>query len=132
MGRESREVWEKRVARWRDSGLSAREFAAEVGINAGTLGWWSSRLRQGEEGEVASGPRRRRRGRGERAAPAATTTAPVKWLEVVGVDGQSAQGQSAAAPTPVFELVVAGRTIRVPVGFDADSLRRLISVVETR
>jgi hypothetical protein len=31
MGRESREVWEKRLARWRESGLSAREFAAEVG-----------------------------------------------------------------------------------------------------
>jgi hypothetical protein len=132
MGRESREVWEKRVARWRDSGLSAREFAAEVGVNAGTLGWWSSRLRRGEPAEAPTGRRRSRRDRAEPAASAASTTAPVKWLEVVGEEEQFAERGSAAAPMPVFELVVAGRTIRVPVGFDADSLRRLITVVETR
>jgi transposase len=132
MGRESREVWEKRVARWRESGLSAREFAAEVGIKAGTLGWWSSRLRQGEPGEAATGPHRRLKERTERTAPAAATTPPVKWVEVVGVEGHTAQRDGAAAPMPVFELLVAGRTIRVPAGFDADSLRRLIAVVEAR
>jgi hypothetical protein len=131
MGRESREVWEKRVARWRESGLSAREFAAEVGINAGTLGWWSSRIRQGEPGEAATGPHRRRKERTERTAPAAATTPPVKWVEVVRVEGHTVR-DGAAAPIPVFELVVAGRTIRVPTGFDADSLRRLIAVVESR
>jgi hypothetical protein len=56
----------------------------------------------------------------------------VKWLEVVGVDEQPAERDGAAPPPPVFELVVAGRTIRVPAGFDADSLRRLIAVVEAR
>ena len=55
----------------------------------------------------------------------------MKWLEVVGVDGQSAQRDSASEPPPAFELVVAGRTIRVPAGFDADSLRRLLAVVES-
>jgi hypothetical protein len=33
----SRAEWQKRVERWRDSGLSAEQFAAELGINAGTL-----------------------------------------------------------------------------------------------
>ncbi len=132
MGRESREIWEKRVARWRDSGLSAREFAAEVGVNAGTLGWWSSRLRRSEPVEVPTGQRRTRSGRAEPAASAPSPVASVKWLEVIGEEGQSAERGRAAAPMPVFELIVAGRTIRVPGGFGAESLRRLIAVVEAR
>ena len=132
MGRESREVWEKRVARWRDSGLSAREFAAEVGVNAGTLGWWSSRLRQDEPGKAAPAPRRRGRVDRDGAARAAAPPPSVKWVEVVGVDGSSGMQERAAASSPVFEVVVAGRTIRVPSDFDADSLRRLIAVLEAR
>lgn len=35
--RVEREEWAKRVERWRDSGLKAAEFAAELGINPRTL-----------------------------------------------------------------------------------------------
>jgi hypothetical protein len=44
MARESRETWSKRVERWIASGLTAKEFAAEVGVNAGTLMHWKYRL----------------------------------------------------------------------------------------
>jgi hypothetical protein len=44
--RASRDEWAKRVERWRDSGLSAEQFAAELGINAGTLKFWKYRLGQ--------------------------------------------------------------------------------------
>jgi hypothetical protein len=44
MARESRETWAKRVERWRDSGLTAAEFAAEVGVNPRTLSYWKWRL----------------------------------------------------------------------------------------
>jgi hypothetical protein len=37
MDRESRETWAKRVERWRDSGLTAKEYAAELGINVRSL-----------------------------------------------------------------------------------------------
>ena len=40
----NQEQWRKRVQRWKDSGLTAREFAAEVGLNFHTLRYWSSRL----------------------------------------------------------------------------------------
>ena len=36
----SRAEWQKRIERWNDSGLSAGQFAAELGINAGTLRHW--------------------------------------------------------------------------------------------
>ena len=44
MDRTSREERAKRVERWRDSGLTAAEFAAELGINAHSLSWWKWRL----------------------------------------------------------------------------------------
>jgi hypothetical protein len=42
--RTSRGEWQKRIERWRDSGLTAEQFAAELGINAGTLRFWKYRL----------------------------------------------------------------------------------------
>ena len=47
MARESREEWAKRAERWRDSGLRAAEFAAEVGVNPWTLSSESSARRTG-------------------------------------------------------------------------------------
>lgn len=44
MARDGREVWAKRVERWRESGLTAKEYAAEVGLNPNTLTHWGSRL----------------------------------------------------------------------------------------
>jgi hypothetical protein len=34
MARERRDVWEKRVERWRESGLTAQEYAAEIGVES--------------------------------------------------------------------------------------------------
>jgi hypothetical protein len=42
--RASREEWAKRVKRWRESGLSAEQYASELGINAGTLKFWKYQL----------------------------------------------------------------------------------------
>jgi hypothetical protein len=44
MDRTSREEWAKRVERWGDSGLTAKEYAAELGIKAHTRSWWKWRL----------------------------------------------------------------------------------------
>lgn len=105
MPRDTREVWAKRVERWVDSGLSAREFAAETGVNANTLAHWRWRL-----GAEASRP------------PAKAAPSPVRFVEL------------AAAPdvgAPAFELVLAGgRTVRVPPRFDGAELARLVQVLE--
>lgn len=42
--RRTKAWWERTVARWRRSGQRAEEFAASVGVRAGTLQWWSWRL----------------------------------------------------------------------------------------
>lgn len=40
----TRSVWEKRVKRWKRSGLSAAEFADRHGYRPGQLYWWSWKL----------------------------------------------------------------------------------------
>jgi transposase len=46
MERANREVWAKRVERWQDSGLTAKEFAAELDVSANSLTFWRWKLRQ--------------------------------------------------------------------------------------
>jgi hypothetical protein len=54
MAREKRQVWIKRVERWRETGLTAREFAAEVGIDPMALSRWSWRLRAEQRAPIRS------------------------------------------------------------------------------
>jgi hypothetical protein len=100
--------WAKRVARLERSGVSIRTFAAREGLKAGSLSYWKWRLSQ--------------RGR---ARPAAV--APLRFVELTGRQSPSA----APAPAPGFEVVLStGRKVRVPGGFDAGELGRLVAVLE--
>lgn len=102
--RSSRAEWEKRVERWKDSGLSAEQFAAEIGVNAGTLRQWKYSLAA--------------KGRPVRAAGS-------NFVEVKPV--AAVEGRTSAA---TFELEVRHRRLRIPPQFDADALCRLIAVLE--
>lgn len=117
-GRVDRQEWAKRVERWRDSGLTAAEFAAELGINARTLVYWKWRL--GKEREPVVGPSSGAR-RGSRAATKSQPSSVAdSFVEV----------QVAGADTG-FELELSrGRRLRVPASFDASGLRRLLDVLE--
>jgi hypothetical protein len=44
MARGSSEVWAKRVARWKASGLRAKEFARREKLNEVSLKWWKWKL----------------------------------------------------------------------------------------
>lgn len=94
-----------------DSGLTAREFAAEVGVNANTLAGWKWRLSRGGE-----------RRRDSSTAPAVKIPA-MKFVEVT----------TAAVPTApsMFEVVLrSGLMVRVPARFDAGELARLVVALE--
>lgn len=122
MTREGRAVWAKRVERWRDSGLTLKEFAAEIGVNANTLAGWRWRL--GSEG-------------GRPRSVAVAQRGPA-FLEIVrpGEAGASEPVAKAAGLTreaePLELVLRSGHRIRVPAGFDGASLRRLVDVLETR
>lgn len=109
--RTSSDEWRKRVERWRESGLTAEQFAVEVGINAGTLRFWQYKLRKLARGESKS----------RTPKSASATAAP--FVEV-----------RAASPINAgFELELAGgRRLRVPTSFDADALQRLLGVLEQK
>jgi len=115
---ESREVWVRRVERWRESGLSIREFAARHGLKVGTLSHWSWRLRSEQARDPATpGPQPSPRSNG-----VPSSLAPLSFIEV-----------QAALTEERFELELTdGRRLRIPTGFEATALQRLLGVLEVR
>ena len=116
-----REAWAKRVARWKDSGLSARAFAAEVGLNPRSLSWWRWHLAK-DQAPAAAVRRRRRRS----TTPVATMARPPASSPITFVE--------MPAPLASDGLEVVVRTVRVFVrpGFDDTTLSRLLDVLERR
>jgi len=112
----TRELWAKRVERWKDSGLTAKEFSSEAGINAHSLSWWSWRLR--------SGPKRRAPGR--RSAPmtiaAKSTMSPLTFVEMT----------TALRGDALEVVLLSGVRICVRPEFDTATLTRLLDVLEAR
>lgn len=111
------------MERWRDSGLTCAEFAAEIGVNPRTLTYWKWALGKGARGEKrkirVSGTPRPHAVRVATGAVAAQAVLP----EFVEVHATSRDAR--------FELELgAGRRLRVPANFDASELRRLIAAVE--
>jgi hypothetical protein len=102
MGREARATWAKRVERWAASGLTAAEFAEEIGVNARTLTYWKWKL----------------------GRPAASVES--RRLEFVEV----APPAERRPATDALEVVLGGGVvIRVPARFDADALRRVVATL---
>lgn len=108
MIRASRDEWAKRVQQWKESGLEAAAFAESEKLNANTLRWWSSRLRR---------------------KPVAVRRPA--FVEVVAP--RPASPRAPSAKPVALELVIRhGVRVVVPVGFDENTLRRLLRVVEVR
>jgi hypothetical protein len=118
MERTSRDTWAERVERWKDSGLTAKEYAAGLGISAGSLSWWKWRL----SSEAAS-PKPGRPGRRSAKSGTRVGTSPVTFVEVT---------THAAAAEPLEIMLPSSVRIRVPSSFDAAALGRLLDVLEQR
>ena len=114
MARANRETWSRRVEQWVQSGLTAKQFAAQTGVNPNTLAHWKWRLGKAEA--VAFGVAR---------APA--------FVEVTGVAPVAAPAISAGRCSEGFELVLRDDLrVRVPAQFDPSALRRLLTALEDR
>lgn len=132
MERETRAIWAKRIERWKDSGLTSKQFAAELGISPRSLLWWRWRIASDAAATAAVAPTddtkteavplapelsampKRRRGRKPKAKDGSIT-----FIEV-------------AQPTrnTSLEVVLGARAIRVPIGFDAPTFERLLAILE--
>ena len=114
MTRETQELWSKRIQRWKDSGLTAREFAQELGINPHTLAYWRWRLK---------------------ARPDNPPKTPLKRVPVqagfveVTVPAPSPQDKESEPPEPLELLLSGGLRLRIPVRFDETALRRVVATL---
>jgi hypothetical protein len=110
MGRASREVWIKRIERWRESGLGAKEFAQQAGVEVDRLRHWKWRLAKENRATNA-------------ASADSTPSSPFPFVEMTPTPAKDRDD-------PIIEVVApSGFCIRVPVRFDADTLRRVLAVV---
>lgn len=114
--RVSRDEWAKRVERWRDSGLTTAEFAAELGINPHSLTYWAWTLKREAGGEKRIWPEKSRK-------QAVARKAAVSSASFVEVKRHTPRAQ--------FELEIRGRRLHIPDSFDAQQLRSLLAILET-
>lgn len=126
MARATEKEWAQRLARWRRSGLTAKEFATQEGLKASTLAYWRWRLKRAEPAHkgkscaattTSAEPRVRRQrgevGRRDRAA------------DFVGFELVTAS----AAGADVEVVVDGALRVRVASGFDEATLRRVLGVL---
>lgn len=113
----------KWVERWKDSGLTAKEFAAEAGLKASALYYWhwclSAAARKdsdgGDESAEQSVESRRRRS----AKPVKRSARPSPRFVELPV------AAVASAPA-MLELLLGDVRVRVPSGFDEATLTRVV------
>lgn len=100
------------------SGLSMRGFAAQRGLNAGSLGWWKHKIAQRDRARVGA---------------ASDPTPEFLAVHVVAGDARSpapASQIASASARPYEVLLRSGRVVRVPRDFDAASLCALVAALE--
>lgn len=119
--RVEREEWAKRVARWRESGLTTAEFATELGINPKTLTYWAWTLKREARGKKRVWSSTKPTAAPSMARAGATTAKAAPAFVELPRQGSSAR----------FELEVRGRRLHIPSVFDAQQLRALLEILET-
>jgi transposase-like protein len=123
MERASAQQRAKWVERWKDSGLTAKEFAAEVGLQASALYYWCSQLSgaaakgSADRDEIPEQSVRPRRTRSARPKKRSATPSP-RFVELP---------VAAVAHAPaMLELLLGDVRVRVPSGFDEATLTRVV------
>ena len=100
--------WRRMMRQWRRSGLSVRAFCAEHGLSEPSFYNWRRTIAERDERDEASVPGASRKS----ARPAFV---PLRVIDA----------------SAMLEVALQrGLVVRVPRGFDADTLRRLLAVLE--
>lgn len=120
MGRSNRAEWRERIAAWKASGLTAADYAARAGINAGTLKWWTWQLGAASKRASKTGLVRH-----TKHVPVATKAPPVPPLTFVEMTSRLAR-------EPLEVVLRTEVRVRVHDDFDAHALGRLLDVLERR
>jgi hypothetical protein len=102
--------WAERVAKWEESKLGREEFAAKEGVVAEQLTWWRWKLR--------------RMG----VAPLEVVAA-APGPSFVRLEAAPAPSRRAAQSEPLELILGSGQTVRIPVGFDPETLSRVMTLL---
>ena len=102
--RRTRQEWSDLVAEWSCSGQDAAAFCRKRHLNPSTFGWWRWKL-------------------GQSASPDGA-----EWLEVTRIDSPTT-ADPGPADSDLTLILGEGISIRIPVGFDAPTLERLIETL---
>jgi hypothetical protein len=116
--------WRERVDAWRGSGQTQRAFCKARGISGSSFSRWKA--------ELARRDQLRAEASGEIAASGGSTgrrTEALGWTEV-GWPSASAECVPEGSGFEVF--LPRGRSVRLGPRFEAESLRRLLAVLEER
>lgn len=115
--------WRERIAAWRESGLTQQAFCQAQGISVSSFSHWKSELAKRD------GSRPSPEGPAERAAAEKSPSA-LRWTEV---RWPAAGADVAVAESSGYEIVLPrGWSVRLGPRFEAESLRRLLAVLEER
>lgn len=123
MERTSAQQRAKWVERWKDSGLTAKEFAAEAGLKVSALYYWRSQLSAAEQKDT--------HGRGEsneQPTPCSGTIAPKPAKRSSNVTSHFVELPIATLTQnpAMLELLFGEVRVRVPSGFDEVTLTRVV------
>lgn len=121
--------WRDRIAAWRESGLSQQAFCRAHGLSESTLSHWKSELAKRDA--VQAPPAIAGQGTASESA-AAGSSGTLRWAEVRW-PAVGAEKPEPASASSGFEIVLPrGWSVRLGPGFEAESLRRLLTVLEER
>ncbi len=128
--RSDRQTWLRHARAWKKSGLSCGEFAKRNGLKAGTLSWWTWKLRASGE-DVPGGREPRATRRSKKPRKPRKPQKPRKALPFVEVT-PVVEAAAGPATTCAVELEAGGLVVRVGTGFDDAHLCRVLDVLEAR
>jgi len=113
--RRKEQLWRRLVREQAQSGRSVREFCDARDLAESAFYFWRRELKSRDVKE----------GRIETRASAVSSASAAPLFAAVTVSG-------AEAPSSVLEIVLAsGLRVRVPAGFDPQTLRELLSLLES-
>lgn len=120
---EVRETWAKRVERWGDSGLTAKAFGDEIGVNAAALMQWKYKLKK--ENLVTAKPQ----GASARAVSLSRPVIAARDELLKAKAHRTHRDASVETHHARLELVIGTSTLRIPNDFDDATLRRALAIV---
>src|SRR6266545_3474086 len=109
MAKATRAEWAKRVERWQDSGLTAKEFAAELDVSPKSLTFWKWKLRQTSTREPSTSSHT------SRVSQVRVERSPTKFLQLVPTS-------ETLAESALDVVLASGVVLRVTKGFDESTL----------